>query len=467
MCPECLIDRRAGAVSNANLFKPMRSFFHLPALLGLSLNASVALAEPVADPIPARIAKSDLRVELQTVAEGLASPVLLVAAPDGTGRLFIVDQAGLVRVVEKGALRAEPFLEVTARLAELNKDFDERGLLGLAFDPAFGDAQAAGHRRLFTYTSERVEGRGDFPNPHAGDVPPDHQGVVASWRVSADGSRVDPASRKELLRIDEPQFNHNGGMIAFGPDGFLYIGLGDGGAGNDLGPGHNPETGNGQDKTTVLGKILRIDVNGTDSANRAYGLPRDNPFAASGGVREIFALGLRNPWRFSFDGAALLVGDVGQGKLEWVHRVERGGNYGWRLKEGTFKFNKDGTVEPPDASLPPGLTGPVLQYDHDEGTSIIGGHVYRGRALPALAGKYVFGDYRSGSKMNSGRLFVGDLANGEIRELRIGRQDRELGFLLKGFGLDAQGEIYLCGSAAPGPAGTGGVVVKLLGLPVE
>lgn len=445
----------------------MRFFFLLHALPGLSLLASVALADPVADPIPARIAKSDLRVELQTVAEGLVSPVLLVAAPDGSGRLLIVDQAGSVRSVEKGALRSEPFLDVTARLAKLNKDFDERGLLGMAFDPAFGVAQAAGHRRLFTYTSERVEGRGDFPNPHAKDAPPDHQSVVASWRVTADGSRVDPASRKELLRIDEPQFNHNGGMIAFGPDGFLYIGLGDGGAGNDMGPGHNPEIGNAQDKTTVLGKILCIDVNGTDSANGAYGIPRDNPFAAGGGVREIFALGLRNPWRFSFDGAALLVGDVGQGKLEWVHRVERGGNYGWRVKEGTFKFNKNGTVEPPDASVPPGLTDPLLQYDHDEGTSVVGGHVYHGRAIPTLAGKYVFGDYRSVSKPNTGRLFVGDLASGEIRELRIGHKDRELGFLLKGFGLDAQGGIYLCGSAAPGPTGTGGVVVKLLGMPVE
>jgi glucose/arabinose dehydrogenase len=448
----------------------MRSLllFRVPSLfLASLLLGRIVCAEPVTDPIPARIAKSEITVELQPIAEGLASPVLLVGSPDTSGRVFVIDQSGLVRVVENGALRTEPFLNVTDRLVKLNKDFDERGLLGLAFDPAFRDAQGPGRGRLLTYMSEPIAGRGDFPNPHAQGVPPDHQSVIASWRVTADGSRVDPATRKELLRIDEPQFNHNAGMIAFGPDGFLYIALGDGGAGNDLGPGHNPEIGNGQDKTTVLGKMLRIDVNGTDSANGAYGIPRDNPFAAGGGVREIFALGLRNPWRFSFDGATLLVGDVGQNKLEWVHRVERGGNYGWRLKEGTFKFNTNGTIEPPDATLPAGLRDPVLQYDHDEGISIIGGCVYRGRAIPALAGKYVFGDYRHAMKTNTGRLFVGDLASGEIRELRIGSKDRELGFLLKGIGRDAEGELYLCGSKEPGPLGTGGVVVKLLGMPVE
>ncbi|MDQ3622994.1 MAG: PQQ-dependent sugar dehydrogenase, partial [Verrucomicrobiota bacterium] len=254
-------------------------------------------------------------------------------------------------------------------------------------------------------------------------------------------------------------------MIVFGPDGFLYIGLGDGGAANDLGPGHNPETGNAQDPNVVLGKMLRIDVNGTDSANGAYGIPRDNPFVGRGGPREIFALGLRNPYRFSFDGSTLLAGDVGQNKMEMLYRVERGGNYGWRLKEGTFKFSISGTIENTRAGLPPGLTDPVLQYDRDEGTSIIGGYVYRGSAIPPLVGKYVFGDYRSGKRTDTGRLFLGDLARGEIRELCIGQDDRTLGFLVKGFGFDAEGELYVLGSAAPGPIGTGGVVMKIVGLP--
>ncbi len=428
---------------------------------GFALLAAALHAAPVPDPFPAKIAKGDVRVELQPVAAGLASPVLLVAVPDESERLFVVDQAGLVRVIEKGALRPEPFLDVTARLAPLNRDFDERGLLSIAFDPGFQDPRSPGYRRIFTYTSEPAAGEPTFPFLHSGGAAPNHHAVIAAWKVNE--SRVDPATRVELMRIAEPQFNHNGGMIAFGPDGQLYIGLGDGGLANDLGPGHNPETGNGQDPNVPLGKMLRIEVNGRDSANGAYGIPKDNPFAQAGGLREIFAIGLRNPWRFSFEDGMLLAGDVGQNKIEMVHRVERGGNYGWRLKEGAFKFLSNGLIDDDLSGLPPGFSAPVLQYDHDEGTSITGGCIYRGRAIPALVGKYVFGDYRDG-KTFSGRLFYAEIPNGEIREVRIGRDDREMGFLLKGFGRDAAGELYLCGSAQPGPSGTGGVVVKLIGL---
>ena len=441
----------------------MKNFpLHSCSLLASLLLATAAWAAPVDDPFPAKIAKSEVRVELQPVATGLASPVLLLPAPDKSGRLFVVDQVGTVRAIEKGALRAEPFLDVRARLVELNTNFDERGLLGLAFDPGFDNPQSLGHRRLFTYTSEPATGATTFPLLHSTGTEPNHHSVIASWKVSAtDAGRVDPATRTELLRIAEPQFNHNGGMIAFGPDGFLYIALGDGGAGNDLGPGHNPETGNGQDKNTPLGKMLRIDVNGRDSANGAYGIPKDNPFATGGGLREIFAIGLRNPWRFSFDGEALLVADVGQNKVEMVHRVKLGGNYGWRVKEGQFKFAPTGVIDSDRSGLPAGLTDPVLQYDRDEGTSITGGYVYRGQAFPKLTGKYVFGDYRNGQS-SSGRLFVGDLEAGKITELRLGKGDREPGFLIKGFGVDADGEIYVCGSAEPGPSGTGGVVVKMV-----
>lgn len=431
-------------------------------VFGSLLLAQAVWAAPVDDPIPAKIAKSDITVELRAVAAGFASPVLLLPAPDKSDRLLVVDQAGMVRVIENGKHLAEPFLDVRSRLAELNGDFDERGLLGLAFDPGFKDPQSPGHRRVFTCTSEPARGSTTFPFLHAAGTEPNHHSVVASWKVDATNpNRVDFSTRVELLRIAEPQFNHNGGMIAFGPDGLLYIALGDGGAANDLGPGHNPETGNAQDKNVPLGKMLRIDVNGRDSANGAYGIPKDNPFAESGGLREIFALGLRNPWRFCFDGATLLAADVGQNKIEMVHRVERGGNYGWRLKEGSFKFLPNGTIDDDRSGLPAGLSDPVLQYDHDEGTSITGGYVYRGKAFPALTGRYVFGDYRSG-KSSSGRLFAGDLTTGEIRELRIGKIDRELGFLLKGFGVDAEGEIYACGSIKPGPTGTGGVVVKVV-----
>lgn len=433
----------------------------------LSLAAAICILVPaphaslraatIDNPIPEPIAKSDIRVELQPVAKGLVSPVLIVAVPGAAGRLLVVDQIGDLRSVENGQLVEQPVLTVRSRLAKLNDGFDERGFLGLAFDPDFANAGKPGHRRLFTYTSEKREERSDFPNPHA-KAAPDHQSVVASWTMSEDGSAVVAESRKELLRIDQPQPNHNGGMIAFGPDGFLYIGLGDGGAANDMGPGHHPEIGNAQDPASVLGKMLRIDVNGSNSKNGAYGIPQDNPNAPAGTPSEIYAMGLRNPYRFTFDGATLLVGDVGQNKLEFLHRVERGGNYGWRLKEGTFKFNINGSIEEPK-DLPPGLIDPVLQYDRDEGTSIIGGHIYRGKELAALNGQYVFGDFQ---RKGTGRLFHADLKGAPIRELQIGEPDRALGFLVKGFGVDHEGEIYVCGGPTPGPSRTGGVVFKIV-----
>lgn len=444
--------------------KPFAPSLALASLLALATSAEAQQPPLILNPIETPIPKGPLQVELETIATGLTAPVLLVPAPDKSDRLFVVDQAGQIRIIQGGKLLPEPFLDVTDRLAKLNKDFDERGLLGLAFDPGFNDEKSPGYRRLFTYVSEKLDesAKSDFRDPFLKEgEKPNHQTVIASWKVSAaDPNRVDPASRAEILRLDQPQFNHNGGMIDFGPDGFLYIGLGDGGGANDVGPGHNPETGNAQDPNILLGKMLRIDVNGKDSANGKYGIPKDNPFAGGGGQKEIFATGLRNPYRFGFDGETLWVGDVGQNRLEWVHRVERGKNYGWRLKEGTFKFLKTGLIEKETTGLPGGLVDPVLQYDHDEGTSVIGGYVYRGKKRPDLVGKYVFGDYKS-PKQPIGRLFYGDLSTGEIREFKIGQDDRDLGFLLKGMGRDNDGEIYALGSTNIGPAGTTGVVVKI------
>jgi glucose/arabinose dehydrogenase len=386
----------------------------------------------------------------------------MIPAPGTPGKLFIVDQAGQIRLIENGKLADTPVLDLSASLSEINRNYDERGLLGLAFDPGFADPRSPGFGRLFTYESEPAQGEATFRLPAGAKI--DHHSVVAAWKMdSKNPGRVDPTSRIEVMRIEQPQLNHNAGMMAFGQDGFLYIAFGDGGGANDSDRnGHNPKTGNAQDMTLVLGKILRIDVNGTDSRNGRYGIPKDNPFLGGDGLAEIYALGLRNPWRFCIDGKDLIVADVGQNKVEEVDRVQKGGNYGWRLKEGTFRFNpKDGTISTDLDGLPTGLIDPVLQYDHDEGISITGGFVYRGKAIPELAGKYVFADYSKNFSLPQGRLFYGDLDTGEIREFILAPDDQPLGLFVKGFGQDADGELYVMASKSFGLNGTPGVALKI------
>ena len=420
------------------------------------------------DPIPADIQQSGLRVELEEVATGLVAPNLLISANDGTNRQFVVDQPGQIWVIENGTRLATPFLDVSARLVALDEGYDERGLLGLAFDPEFQSSQSPGYRRIFTYTSEPVSGTADLTDPYATAI--NHHSVVASWRVDAnDPNRVDPASREEILRIEQPQGNHNGGMIAFGPGGLLYIALGDGGGSNDNNVnGHNPTIGNGQDRNIALGKILRINVNGTNSGNGKYGIPPKNPFASGGGVPEIFALGFRNPYRFSFNGAELLVADVGQNNIEEIDRVELGKNYGWRYKEGSFKFDpSDGSISQNDNGLPKNLVDPIAEYDHTEGRTIIGGFVYTGNEMPVFKGKYIFADFSRGFDNPAGRLFYLDFGDRVIRELIIGRKSRELGLFVKGMGQDQSGEVYVLGSTTLGPSGDTGVVYKVVPVPSQ
>jgi glucose/arabinose dehydrogenase len=429
-------------------------------------------------PIAERIEPSLVRVDLETVASGLASPVVLVPDPAGSQRLYVVDQAGVVRVIDDGQLLDAPFLNVRDRLVQplgiigtfdVN-DFDERGLLGLAFHPGFVDSNSPGHGRLYTYTSEPATKPADFTI----DLPVEavnHQSVVTEWQVAAEGADVEPNSARVLMRIDQPQFNHNAGHLAFGPDGYLYIALGDGGGANDTDPGHGPE-GNGQNVNTAHGSILRIDplvpdlTEGSEdavSANDAYRIPSDNPFVGADGVDEIYAYGLRNPYRFSFDPPTgrLIAADVGQGHVEEIDIVENGGNYGWNIKEGDFLFDPDGVL----VGLPfanPALIDPVAQYDHDDGLSIIGGHVYHGAGVPELSGLYVFGDFSRGFTTPDGRLLAADLLTGEIQELLIGPTDRPLGLFVKGIGQDNAGEIYLLASTALGPYGDTGVVLKIV-----
>ena len=419
----------------------------------------------VDDPIPGSIPRSGTQVRLETLATGLTAPNWGISAPGDTDRLFVTDQDGILWAIDLSSGAKSVFLDVSSRLVPLGAfgpgTFDERGLLGLAFHPNY-----ASNGLLYTYTSEPVSGPADFSTMPAG-APANHQSSIAEWRVPNPrnpSSVVDQSTRRELLRIDEPQFNHNAGALNFGPDGFLYISLGDGGAADDQGVGHSPQ-GNGQDPSNVLGSILRIDPRGSNSANGRYGVPSDNPFVGQAGfVPEIWAYGFRNPFRFSFDtrNGELWAGDVGQNDIEEVDVVTKGGNFGWRVKEGSFLFDPNGDqpgfVTERSPGEPEGLIDPVAEYDHDEGVAVLGGFVYRGDAIPQLRGRYVFGEF-SHPETGVGRLFFLDPAE-RIREFRLVGQE-SLGLKLDGFGQDADGELYVLGNTTGTPFGETGVVLRI------
>jgi len=307
------------------------------------------------------------QLELQPVVSGLDRPVALAIPDDGSGRLFIAEQSGRIQIFDGVQLKATPFLDISDQVLVGG----ERGLLGFAFHP---DIAATGHLYL-SYTDT------------IGTT------VISSYTVSANPDIADPDSEQVVLLQAQPAANHNGGNIVFGPDGYLYIGLGDGGGAGD--PGDNA-----QDPGTLLGKMLRIDVDGDDfpaDPDRTYSIPADNPFVGEPGVRdEIWALGLRNPWRFSFDRVTgdLLIGDVGQASFEEVDLQPAGvggANWGWRCYEGiaTYDSQSCGPASSYDA--------PILIYDHSQGCSITGGYRYRGTAFPNLYGTYLYADYCSGT----------------------------------------------------------------------
>lgn len=334
------------------------------------------------------------------VADGFDFPVDIQSPQDGTWRLFIVEQTGRIKVMQNGEVLPVPFLDITAKV----RSGGERGLLGLAFPPDFAN------RRHFyvNYT----EGRGA----------PDLRTVVARYRVSADDpNRADPASEDKILVVDQPFDNHNAGQLAFGPDGFLYVGLGDGGGANDpVRAGQNPQT--------LLGKMLRIDV---ESGAKPYAIPPGNPFAGGGARAEIWALGLRNPWRFSFDRETgdLYIADVGQNRREEINFEPAGSagglNYGWSVMEGTLCFVP--------GCNPAAYTPPVFDYTQNGSQSVTGGSVYRGNVHGGWRGTYIFGDFVSGRLMG-------------LRRGAAGWEGRTLltleGWNLSTFGEDEGGEIY-------------------------
>jgi len=318
---------------------------------------------------------------------------------DGTGRMFIVEQGGIIRIATNGSLAATPFLDITGRVDAGG----EKGLLGLAFHPQFP------LNHLFYVHYDRVA---------SGQM----QSVIAEYRVSAsDANQADPNSERILLTVDQPFPNHKGGQIVFGPDGFLYIGFGDGGSEGD-------PLGNGQNLQTLLGKMLRIDVDHQSGGNQ-YAIPTDNPFAGGGGFPEIWAYGLRNPWRFSFDrdSGRLFVGDVGQNSYEEIDILTSGGNFGWNTMEGMHCFH------PPSGCDMTGVTLPIDEYSHSEGEAVMGGFVYRGSAIASLVGAYVMGDYSSGT------IWVITESNGTWTRTQLTASGRNI----SSFGQDGGGELYV------------------------
>ena len=427
---------------------------------------SITITSPrVTNPVVDRIPKGDIAIELQIVADGLISPLGMAVPDDNSGRTFIYDQAGLIWVLNNGVKALAPALDLRPRMVTLGGNYDERGLLGLAVHPNF-----AQNPLIYTYTSETNGRPGDFQTVLSPGVTNNHQSVIAEWRISAGNANlVDASSRREILRIDQPQSNHNGGTMRFGPDGMLYIALGDGGAADDQGEGH-VAGGNGQYLENVYGKVLRINVDTRNSANGQYGVPANNPFVGTAGIDEIYAYGLRNPFSFSFDrtSGALYLGDVGQNAIEELDIIVSGGNYGWSVKEGTFYFDANGSAAGyvttvPTREVPPNLIDPIAQYDHDDGFAIVGGYVYRGTQFPALSGKYVTGDWGTFGAP-SGRLYYLDTGN-VFKEFRIGLDDRPLGQWIKGFGEDAAGEVYVFAGRTLGPVGNSGRMLKIVPMP--
>jgi glucose/arabinose dehydrogenase len=371
-------------------------FSRLLTCLGLSLGSAFCASGCSGDD-PAGPAMGT-GARLQEIVTGLSAPLYLTSPPADAARLFVVEKTGTIRIIKDGVLLTDPFLDLSSRVSSVG----EQGLLGLAFDPDY----ATSGRFIVHFTDL------------AGNT------TLARFQVSANPDVADPTSELVILTADQPFSNHNGGQVAFGPDGFLYLGLGDGGGSGD------PDN-RGQDLSDMLGSILRIDVRSTGP----YTVPADNPFVQST-APEVWSYGLRNPWRFSFDRSTgdLYVADVGEGLWEEINVSTaadgsgKGVNYGWNIMEGSHCFRESGCDQT-------GLTLPVFEYSHDEGCSITGGYVYRGTAIPALQGHYFYADY----------------CQGWVRSLRYAgavTDQTEWPSLTPGgpvlsFGEDAAGELYV------------------------
>lgn len=370
-----------------------------------------SVPNPVAGELPVRVAPAFPNLEWdgwEPVSErGIARdfrPIVLTHAGDGSNRIFVADEWGVIYVFDndQNVTESKVFLDLRDRVRYIDRQ-NEEGFLGLTFHPDFEN-----NGELFIYYTTRAA---------------DHTSVIS--RFHSDGKTADPDSEEQILSIEQPFWNHNGGTIAFGPDGYLYVGLGDGGAAND-------PFGNAQNLGTLLGSIMRIDIDKTDG-DRNYAIPADNPFVGRSDARpEIYAYGVRNVWRISFDRdtGALWAGDVGQNLWEEIDIITSGGNYGWNQREGRHAFGPNG------ADANDEMTEPIWEYDHQVGKSITGGFVYRGENVPALQGKYLYADYVSGLIW----ALDYDAQSGKVTNYSIPAPSGQ--FAIISFGQDEQGEAY-------------------------
>jgi len=445
-----------------------------PLTVGL-LAALLRLAS--SQPSIAAEADAGSNIRLKLMAEGLGAPIGLVPIPDGSGRLLVAEQAGLIQLLARDGEKSEqPFLDLRGKIVALGKGMEERGLLGLALHPQF----KFNHKLYVVYSA-----------PLRTNAPPkwDHVERLSEFKTTgADFATADPASERVLLEIDEPDWNHNSGRLAFGPDGFLYMSVGDGGAFSDVGDvargrGHPPE-GNGQKLDTLLGKVLRLDVDhGTP-----YGIPRDNPYAdGKKGLPEIFACGLRNPWGISFDRGGkhdLIVVDVGQDRWEEINVIVNGGNYGWRLREGFDGFDPKKPTSAPTNAVTVGADGkpfvdPVFAYKtlrgrgtdpESYGVTITGGYIYRGKAVPTLVGKYIFADWSRSMAIPDGTLLVATIpppgsgaARWTVQPLALKDfPNGRIKSFIWALGEDEDGELYVLANGINSVVNTRGKVSKLV-----
>ncbi len=398
------------------------------------------------------------KVNLEPVVFGLNAPLAMVQ-PEGDSRMFVAEQWGRVMIVENGELHGTPFLDIRSLVIDRHPDFDERGLLGLAFHPDFAE-----NGKFYVAYSAPLDFQGDLGQM----LWYDHSNIVSEFTVSADDPNIaDRKSERILSSTPWPQFNHNGHWIGFGPDGMLYISTGDGGYANDWGIGHNPLIGNGQDLASPHGKILRIDPETGEA-------PPDNPFVDNADADpRIFAYGLRNPWRCSFDMGgdnALYCADVQQNSFEEVNLIEAGGNYGWRKMEADRCFNFLEPDNHPASCDQEGLTLPLMTYnnctaqpDGCDGISVTGGYVYRG-AHAAWDGHYIYGDWSKQFSTRDGQIMIG-VPNGDggwDRQLaEVANADGPNPYVLA-FAQDSAGEVYVLTSLTTGPVGSQDTIYKVV-----